>query len=243
MPRFILLPLLAAASLTALVGCATPPEDDPEAEAEFAQINDPLEPTNRAIFAFNEAADDYFLHPLAEGYRAAVPPFARDRVADFLANLKSPVVLANDMLQGNASRAGVTFERFLLNSSFGVFGLMDVASPLGITGHSADFGQTMGVWGVGEGAYLVLPLLGPSNPRDALGTGIEAYADPLDYYLEDNYMRWAAWGRMGLTALSKREAFLDVSDDLKRSSLDYYSALRSLYRQHRQAEINEAKGP
>jgi phospholipid-binding lipoprotein MlaA len=101
----------------------------------------------------------------------------------------------------------------------------------------------MGVWGVGEGPYLVLPLYGPSNPRDAMGKLAESYADPLDYYLQTGGRHWVYWTRLGLTAVSEREAYLDALDDVKRTSLDYYSALRSLYRQRRTAQINGAKNP
>lgn len=152
---------LAAVALVA-TGCAKePPADDPEAVAEFKQTNDPLEPMNRAIFDFNDELQTVFLGPVARGYRAVVPPFGRDRVADFLDNLNSPVILVNDVLQGNMSLAGKTLERFALNSTFGVLGIMDVAKPMGIPGHDAGFGQTLGVWGVGPGAYLVLPFSAP----------------------------------------------------------------------------------
>jgi phospholipid-binding lipoprotein MlaA len=224
-----------------LAGCATPPpDDDPESIAEFEQLNDPFEPTNRMIFAFDERVDDYLLRPLAQGYRDVTPAYGRDRVADFLSNLKTPIYLMNDLLQGNFTLAGETLERCALNTSFGVLGLMDVAGPLGIPAHSSDFGQTLGVWGVAEGPYLVLPLFGPSNPRDAIGLGADSIADPLDYYLADDNQHWALWTRRGMTALSEREANLDTLDDVKRMALDYYSTMRSLYRQHREAEINRA---
>jgi phospholipid-binding lipoprotein MlaA len=227
-----------------LAGCATPPPaDDPDAVADFNELNDPMEPMNRFIFDNNMRADRYILRPAAEGYRAVVPQFGRNRVSDFIANLKSPVVFMNQVLQGNLSRAGVTIERFLLNSTFGVGGIMDVSTPMGIKGHDADFGETLAVWGVGEGPYLVLPLLGPSNPRDGIGYGVDSTADPLGYYLDDHHMRWVAWTRFGVSGIATREAYLDVLDDVKRTSLDYYSAMRSLYRQHRQAEIIDARNP
>ncbi len=224
-----------------LVGCATPPPaNDPEAVAEFEQINDPLEPTNRVIFSVNEGIDTYFLRPLAVGYRNVVPSFGRDRITDFLDNLKTPVYLVNDLLQGNFTLAGTTLERFALNTSFGVFGIMDVAEPMGVPGHQSDFGETMGVWGIGEGPYLVLPLFGPSNPRDTIGLVADSYSDPLDYYLQTGGRHWAYWTRLGVTAISQREAYLDALDDVKRTSLDYYSAMRSLYRQRRTAMISGA---
>lgn len=234
----------AAAFAFALAGCATPPPaDDPEGVAEFEQLNDPLEPTNRAIFAFNEGVDTVILRPAAQGYRYVVPPFGRDRVSDFLDNLKSPLFLANDLLQGNIKAAGITIGRFAMNTTFGVFGIMDVAEPAGLPEHKSDFGQTLGVWGIGEGPYLVLPLLGPSNPRDTVGVAVEYFADPVDIYLDDNHMKWLSWTRTGVSAVSMREAYLDVLDDVKRTSLDYYSAMRSLYRQRRAAEINAGKNP
>jgi phospholipid-binding lipoprotein MlaA len=227
-----------------LVGCATPPpDDDPEAKAEFDQVNDPLEPTNRVIFSVNEGVDTYFLRPVALGYRAVVPSFGRDRVSDLLDNLKAPIYLGNDVLQANFSLAGQTIARFVLNSTFGVFGLMDVADPMGIPGHQSDFGQTMAVWGIGEGPYLVLPLFGPSNPRDTVGLVAESFADPLDYYLQADGRHWLYYTRMGLSAISKEESYIDALDDVKRTSLDYYSAMRSLYRQRRGAQINGAINP
>jgi len=234
----------ALAVMAALAGCATPPPaDDPEAVAEFKQINDPIEPTNRAVFAFNEGADKYVIKPVAQGYRYAVPQFGRDRVNDFLENLKSPLYLANDLLQGNMGQAGVTTGRFVMNTTFGVFGIMDVADPAGIPGHKSDFGQTMGVWGIPDGPYIVLPLLGPSGGRDVVGTGVEWFADPVDMYLESEHLKWLSWTRTGVSGVVTREAYLDTLDDVKRTSLDYYSTLRSLYRQRRAAEVNYGKNP
>jgi phospholipid-binding lipoprotein MlaA len=225
-----------------MVGCATPPPaDDPDAVAEFKQTNDPLEPMNRAIFAFNSEADTLFLKPVAQAYRTAVPQFGRDRVADFLQNLDEPLVFANDVLQGNGSLAMKSLERFALNTSFGVFGIMDVAKPMGIRPHDSDFGQTLAVWGIGSGPYLVLPLFGPSSVRDAAGTGAELFADPLDIYLQSRYMNWLVWTRFGVNAVSQREAYLDFLEDIQRTSLDYYATMRSLYRQRREGMVDAAK--
>jgi phospholipid-binding lipoprotein MlaA len=226
------------AAATQIAGCATPPPaSDPDAVAEFNQTNDPLEPMNRAIFDFNNGLDTVFLKPVAQGYRAVVPPFGRDRVSDFLANLNAPLIFANDLLQGNVSLAGKTLERFALNSSFGVFGIMDVATPLGVKPHQADFGQTLGVWGIGSGPYLVLPFFGPSGVRDGVGTGVELFADPMDIYLTNAHLRYLVWTRTGADAVSQREAYLDFLDDIKRTSLDFYATLRSLYRQRRDGMV------
>jgi phospholipid-binding lipoprotein MlaA len=234
--------MVGLAAFLTLSGCATPPPaDDPDAVAEFQQINDPLEPMNRKIFEFNDYLYDYGLTPAAEAYRYVVPRWGRDRVANFLANLKSPVVFLNDLFQGNVTRGGITALRFLLNSTFGVGGIMDVATPMGYPGHIADVGETFAVWGVGEGFYLVLPLFGPSNPRDALGLGIESTLDPLSYYLSDNHMRWLSTIRFLVSGLSAYEGYMDNLADIRRTSLDYYSAMRSLYRQRRDAQIEDAK--
>ena len=230
-----------AAMLTLLAGCATPPPaDDPDAVAEFELINDPLEPMNRTIFDVNDWLDDNVLLPIARAYRAVTPRFLRDRITDLLANLKSPSLLANDLLEGDFSRAGATVGRFVLNSSFGVGGLMDVSTPLGLPGHNADFGQTLAVWGAGEGFYLVLPLMGPSNPRDAVGLGVDSFLDPLTYYLDDNHMRWVSLTKFLIGGVSTRERYIESLADIKRTSLDYYSAMRSLSRQRRDAQIKDA---
>lgn len=230
---------IAVAAVMAIFGCATePPASDPDAVAEFKQTNDPLEPMNRAIFNFNGALDTVFLSPLAKGYRAVVPPFGRDRVSDFLQNLGEPWVFANDMLQGNVNLAGKALERFALNSSFGVLGIMDVAKPMGVPPHEADFGQTLGVWGVKQGPYLVLPLFGPSDFRDGIGLAADTTGDPTSLYLYFRNMEWLDWTRFGVTAVSEREAYMDFLDDLRRTSLDYYATLRSLYRQRREALVD-----
>ncbi len=230
------------AAFLALSGCATPPPaDDPDAVAEFQQINDPLEPMNRDIFQFNDWLYENALTPAAHVYRAAVPRWGRDRVADFLGNLKSPVIFINDILQGNITRSGVTVLRFVLNSTFGVGGIMDVSTPMGIPGHVADVGETLAVWGAGDGPYLVLPLFGPSDLRDGIGLGIESTLDPLGYYLADNHMRWLSTTRFLVSGLSAYEGYMDSLQDVKRTSLDYYSAMRSLSRQRRASQIEDAE--
>ena len=232
------------ASMLALAGCATPPPaDDSEAVAEFKQLNDPLEPVNRVIFDFNDVLYVNVWHPVAIGYREAVPEFGRARIGDFLATLKMPVVIVNDLLQGNFPRVGEGLERLALNLTFGVGGIMDVATPMGVPRHDADFGQTLAVWGVGEGPYLVLPVIGPSNPRDGIGYLVDSYADPLDQYLGDNDMAWVSQVRFGVSVVTVFEANIDALDDIKRSSMDYYGAMRSAYRQRRASEINEAANP
>ncbi len=229
---------IGGVSLAVLGGCATPPPaDDPDAVAEYNEANDPLEPMNRQIFAFNVAVDHAVMRPVAQAYRDYVPQDGRDRVRDFLRNLREPWILANDILQGDAERAGETLARFTLNTAVGLGGLVDVAGRSGLPYHDEDFGQTLAVWGVGEGPYLVLPILGPSNPRDAVGLGSEWLLDPVDFGFRMAGYSWAEYGRGALDGLDKREDALDPLDEIERTSIDFYSALRSLYRQHREAEI------
>lgn len=230
-------------ALALVAGCATPPPaDDKEAVAEWEQVNDPLEPMNRAVFDFNRAADTYAIKPAAQAYRAVMPKFGRERVHNVVSNLNSPLILANDVLQGEPDRAVQTFFRAMLNTTFGLGGFIDVATPAGIPPHDEDFGQTLAVWGVGEGPYLMLPIFGPSNPRDASGLVAEFFADPFDIWMGNIGKEYISYTRMGLTGLDKREALLDTLDEIERTSLDYYASLRSLYRQHRNSEIKNGRG-
>ena len=139
-------------------------------------VNDPFEGVNRNIYAFNEAVDKAAIEPVARGYRAVVPEPGREGVHNVLTNLRQPIVFTNSVLQGNANASGETLSRFLINSTIGVAGIFDVASTLGIEEHDEDFGQTLGVWGAGSGAYIVLPVLGPSNVRDTVGMVADAVA-------------------------------------------------------------------
>jgi phospholipid-binding lipoprotein MlaA len=245
-PRSIAARLSASLFALALVaGCASaPPAEDKEAREEWEQINDPLEPTNRAIFEFNQAVDKALIKPVAQGYRAVVPQFGRDRVRDFLNNLRSPVIFANDVLQGSPDRAVQTFVRFAFNTGFGIGGLFDIAGQGGIPFHDEDFGQTFAVWGMPDGPYLVLPILGPSGPRDTAGLATEWLTDPVNLWWDNVGADTAIWTRTGTSGVDKREQLIDPLDEIERSSLDYYAAIRSLYRQRRNAEImnNEAAG-
>lgn len=228
--------------LTCLASCATPPDpNDPDAVADFNQQNDPLEPMNRTIFDANRWVDDNALAPIARAYRSVTNKFLRDRVSDLLNNLKAPAILANDLLEGKAKRAGATLSRFLLNTTFGVAGVVDVATPMGLPAHNADAGQTLAIWGIGEGFYLVLPFFGPSNPRDGIGLAADSFLDPVGSYMDDNGLRWLSWTRLVASGISTREAYLDILADVRRTSLDYYAAMRSLRRQSRNAQIQEAR--
>lgn len=229
---------LAVAAMLALSACATPPPaDDPEAVAEYNEINDPLEPTNRVILEANLFFDDILLKPLSQGYRFVLPEPARDGIRNALDNLRSPVILLNDLLQGEWERAFQTTLRFCINTTLGIGGLFDVASDLGVKSHDEDFGQTLAVWGAGEGPFLMLPLFGPSNIRDAVGLAVDSFSNPFTYYFDNIGYEWANYTRTGLTALDKRSRNIELLDELEKTSLDFYSALRNLYRQRRADEI------
>ena len=203
--------------------------------------NDPLEPFNRAVFQVNLFLDRLILKPVAIMYRNVTPEFVRDGVDNFLANLRTPVVLANDLLQGQFERGQLTLGRFMLNTIIGVGGLVDVGGLVGMPErHSEDFGQTLAVYGVGSGPYLMLPLLGPSNPRDAAGRVVDLAFDPL-FFLAPASVSIA---RFGVQTVSFREHNIESFDELERSSLDLYAATRTLVRQLRANEIrNGAPAP
>jgi phospholipid-binding lipoprotein MlaA len=228
-------------------GCATPPDrSDTEAYAEYQEVNDPLEPMNRGIFQLNRALDTWFLKPLAIMYREFLPPPFQRGIHNFLNNFRTPVVLANDLLQGEMDRAGTTVARFLINTTLGVGGLSDPASELGWQDHDEDFGQTLAVWGLPEGPYLMLPVLGPSNPRDGAGLAVDTFVlDPFAWWIraDDSDRAWIGYTRAGVTAVSRRARIYQELDELEKTSLDFYASIRSLYRQHRNSEINQGKKP
>jgi len=215
----------------------------PAAPLARAQVDedDPLEPVNRAVFEFNLVLDGLLLEPAAIMYRAAAPSFVRTGVENFLANLRTPVVLANDLLQGEFGRAEKTLGRFMLNTILGFGGVIDVGGWAGMPErHDEDFGQTLAVYGIGAGPYLMVPLLGPSNPRDLTGRVVDLLFDPLFFLAPTD----VSYGRFGGEVVSFRERNIETIDELERSSLDLYAATRTLVRQLRANEIrNGAPAP
>ena len=226
--------LLCAVMLFA--GCSTVPNNDPEAAAEFKKINDPVENVNRVIFGVNQAFDKVILKPVTSAYRSLTPDFFRKGVSNFLHNLKSPVILVNDILQGEIGRAGDTVARFVINSTVGIFGLVDVAENLGFEQHNEDFGQTLAVWGFGEGPYLMLPILGPSNPRDAIGRVVDFFVDPINWWVapDDNRIPII---RTAVSAIDLRDRLWENLEEIDKNSIDPYASYRSMYRQRRNDEI------
>lgn len=239
-------PLFGAALLSfgLVSGCATAPDPtDREAVAEYVQINDPAEPANRAIFAVNQVIDEGVLKPAAGMYRHLVPPPVRTGVHNALNNLRSPVVFLNDVLQGDMDRAGVTLMRFVINTTVGVGGLGDPATDMGFPYHSEDFGQTLAVWGVGDGPFVMLPLFGPSNPRDTVGLVVDMLVDPVNHWAANTDREAITYARGATRAVDERARNYDTLEELERSSLDFYATIRSLYRQRRADEISNGASP
>jgi phospholipid-binding lipoprotein MlaA len=204
------------------------------ARAQPEDMNDPLEPMNRVFFNFDMFLDRILMKPVAEVYVAVVPDPGRHAIHNVLQNMNEPIIFANDMLQGEFARAHITLARFLLNSTFGLAGIFDWASEEGLPKQSGDFGQTLYVWGVPSGPYLVLPFLGPTNPRDAIGYGVDSVADPIGYaFWYGGGLRWANWSRFGAETVDDRAAQLNTLEELQKTAIDFYAEIRSLSRQHR----------
>ena len=218
-----------------VAGCAATPT------GQSTDASDPYEAMNRRVFALNQEFDRMFLLRTARIYNAVVPAFGRERVHDLLENLDLPVTFANDALQGETARASQTFGRFAVNATIGLGGLFDPATAeFDMPDHSEDFGQTLGVWGLGPDPYLMLPMLGPSSPRDALGRMADIAGDPLMWISFKQHVWWLS-GRLYFKLLDTRARNIESLEDIERSSVDFYASTRSLYRQYRANEIRNGR--
>ena len=200
------------------------------------RIYDPFEPVNRAVFGFNNVADKIILEPVAKGYRKLPSP-VQSGISNFLSNLRMPLVIANQLLQGQGSNAVESTGRFVVNSTAGIFGLVDVADRVGLEEKDEDFGQTLATWGIGDGFYVVLPIFGPSNVRDTAGMVLTYVADPVNAYLVTEGEAWAVPVRTATNAVDQRSKIIDEVNALRDNSVDYYAAVRSSYYQNRKAAI------
>ncbi len=201
---------------------------------------DPLESTNRGVFAFNRQVDRWILDPVTKAYRWAVPKPARDAIARVFTNLGSTKTLVNDFLQLEWTDAGVTGSRLVINSSLGIAGLFDVAEMMGLEGHESDFGQTLALAGTPSGPYVVLPVLGPANVRDGVGTVVDGFFQPTYYILGPSNLLLGPTEILlysGGSGLSTRDRHYLELKALEDSSVDFYAALRSGYYQDRVDEI------
>jgi phospholipid-binding lipoprotein MlaA len=216
--------------LTALAGCAT----------TGGNPNDPLEGYNRAMFGFNDGLDKAIIRPVASGYKKVVPEFARTGVSNFFSNLRDIWIGVNNILQGKVGAGASDFGRFALNTTVGILGLIDVASNAGLEKHNEDFGQTLGRWGVGSGAYVVLPILGPSTVRDSLSLfAVDWHGDPL-WYVRNIPTRYEL---MGLRLVDTRANLLDVSRLAEDAALDTYAYIRDAYLQRRRSLVYDGNPP
>jgi phospholipid-binding lipoprotein MlaA len=225
MPSTIRLPLLSL-GLLLLLGCAALPPGK-------RNPRDPWERMNRATYRFNDKFDRAIAQPVARGYRKATPHFVQTGVTNFFDNLEYPIVMVNDLLQGQFRPFLSDTGRLLLNSTVGIGGLMDPATNIGLDKNDRDFGQTLGKWGAGTGPYLVIPFLGPSDVRDAVGRVADEYSNPRHYIRNT----WVRYGLAGLRAVDTRARFLDAQGAID-SAYDPYAFLRNVYLQHRDFKVN-----
>ncbi|NBF03419.1 VacJ family lipoprotein [Pseudomonas sp. Fl5BN2] len=227
--------LLSAAYLA---GCSSPAPSGASLCTPVSEtVYDPAQSFNRSIFAFNRAVDDYALAPVARGYRH-LPDLMQHGVHNFASNFGEPKVFINDLLQGNPQRSVNTLGRFALNTTVGVLGLINVSDPVGIPRHSADFGQTFGVWGIGAGPIVELPLLGNGNSRDSVGKVLNLVVDPFGSN-SDTVRTLSTVALVGGT-IDGRAALLPLTDSLQQLP-DYYGAMRSVIAEHRAAFVREGR--
>jgi phospholipid-binding lipoprotein MlaA len=220
---------LAAAACAVLAGCATP-----------SNPQDPLEKFNRATFAFNDTVDRVALKPAATAYQNVLPGFVQTGVSNFFGNLSDAWSSVNNLLQGKGEEGMSDFTRFALNSTFGIAGILDIASEAGLQKHNEDFGQTLGVWGVPSGPYLMLPLLGPSTIRDTAALPADMWADPWSHKRPVN---WRNVG-MGVRAIDQRASVLEASNLFEEAALDRYEFIRDGYLQRRASRVFDGEsGP
>ena len=200
------------------------------------EIYDPIEKVNRAIFSFNNIADIIILEPVAKGYKNLPSPI-QSGVSNFIDNLKMPLVIVNQLLQGQGKNAAESTGRFIVNSTAGLLGIIDVADNIGLEKKQEDFGQTLATWGVGDGFYVVLPIFGPSNLRDSAGMILTYVTDPINAYAISEDETWILPVRTATNAIDQRSRIIDEVNALRDNSLDYYAAVRSSYYQNRKAAI------
>lgn len=210
-----------------------------EDQAEQTMVADPLEGFNRAVFVFNDKLYMYGLRPIAKGYARVVPTFARKGVKNFFNNLFFPIRFVNDLLQGKGEAAGMEFSAFFINTTLGFGGLNDFAQKyVGIQLQDEDFGQTLGSYGIGNGFYLMLPVLGPSSLRDAVGRAGDWLIDPINY-AQPWQLSWGAWG---LEKVSWTSFHIGEYEAFKKASIDPYAAMRNAYIQNRNALVKDLTG-
>jgi phospholipid-binding lipoprotein MlaA len=226
--------LLLAIVGVVLVGCASVPA------GEIKSKNDPFEPMNRAVFSFNEALDDYVMTPVAKLYRFILPEFVRERLSNMFSNIGDIYTSVNNLLQGKPKEAADDLVRVFVNSTLGIGGMFDVATAGGMEKRKEDFGQTLGVWGVKPGPYLVLPFFGASNIRDTAGFFVDFKTDILFQQIPDTAIRNTV---TGVRIVDMRAKYLDSSNLLQEAAIDKYTFVRDAYFQRRQNLVYDGNPP
>jgi phospholipid-binding lipoprotein MlaA len=206
-----------------------------EAELEDSGPNDPWEGFNRGIFRFNETVDVYFLRPVAVGWDFVMPDMVQTAIKNIFMNARFPVIFLNDLLQAKPIAASEDLGRFVLNTTVGIGGIWDPAKEFALVGNNEDFGQTLGYWGVPPGPYLVLPLLGPSSPRDAVGLAADSATQTYPYFIA-----WYISSAITTTnVVNTRARYIEEIDENRRAALDYYSFQRNAYVSYRENLVND----
>ncbi len=209
-----------------------------------AEVSDPIEPVNRGIFWFNDKLDVYLFEPVAQGYDDYVPRPIRNGIRNFFINIRSPIYVVSDVVQLKFSQAGTHTGRFLINSTIGGLGFVDVASEFGLEHEREDFGVALGYHGMPEGPYLVIPLLGPSNLRDLFGRIVDSFLNPINYASEvSDDGEWIMLGATVVEGIDDRSRLLEAVEAAKDASVDYYSFVKNSYHQHRQNVIYDNNPP
>lgn len=209
-----------------------------------AEINDPLEPVNRLVFGINRVLDTVILKPVATIYQTILPQPIRTGVGNFIQNLYTPIYCLNHLLQGHPDAALVTFMRFTINTTIGVGGLVDICSEMGFNETPVTFSDTLGVWGVDTGPYLMLPIFGPYTFRGTAGLAADYYSNPFNYYLmhkEHCKHRWLSDAWMISESIDNRSKLMETIDDLEKNSADYYSTVRSIHFQIQKYKVSLLK--
>lgn len=224
---FLKIPVVILLSM-GLLGCAT-----------NGDRRDPLEPLNRGIYKFNDVVDRTVLKPVATGYREATPDPVRTAVGNFFSNLDDALVLLNDLFQFKLEQAASDFSRLVWNTTAGIAGLIDVATPMELPKHNEDFGQTLGYWGIGNGPYLVLPLFGPSTLRDTVGLAVDSRFDPVWQHTPVDERNTA----VTIHTVDGRSRLLDAEKVLDEAAIDRYVFLRDAYLQRRRGLVYDGNPP
>ena len=217
-----------------LVGCASIPEGQPRSK------KDPWELVNRNVFSFNESIDKYAIKPITKVYEFIFPVYVRERFSNVFANVGDVYTAVNQLLQGKPKTAVEDLTRVIVNTTFGIGGIFDVATEAGLEKHSEDFGQTFGVWGIKDGPYMMLPLLGPSNVRDTVGWAFDIQTDILLTYIDNIPVRNAI---TGIRIVDQRSKYLSSTSLLGEAAFDKYTFIRDAYIQRRRNRIYDGNPP